>query len=67
MRVRFYDICWDTSGDEAEDSTPEEYGLPSECIMDTHDDMDVAEEGAHALSNEYGFCVRGFSFEELSS
>ena len=61
MKVRFFNIEWDTSNDDDEGDPPsaEECGLPKECILLMDDDSDPNEEGADALSDEYGFCVKG--------
>ena len=37
--------------------------MPSECVLDVDDDLDLDEEGADALSDRYGFCVSGCSYE----
>ena len=56
MKVRFFDIQWDIDeGDEPE--------LPSECVLELDDDMDLEEEGADALSDKFGWCVVSCSFE----
>lgn len=66
MRVRFYEINWDTTDDEHDEPpSTEACGLPSECILDVGDALDVEEVGADVLSNEYGFCVFGFNHEVL--
>ena len=50
MKVRFFDIRWDIDeGDEPD--------LPSECVLEVDDDIDLDEEGADALSDKYGWCV----------
>ena len=36
MRVRFFDIRWDTSSDDTEGTRPD---LPSECVLDVDDDL----------------------------
>ncbi len=56
MKVRFFDIEWDLDkGERAH--------LPSECVLEVEDDLDLQEEGADALSDEYGWCVSRCSFE----
>ena len=57
MQVRFYDIQWDTDGEKVD--------LPAECVLEVDDDIDLEEEGADALSDEYGFCVFGCNFEVI--
>jgi len=58
MRVKFFDIEWDTEGE-----TLDACGLPSECVLEVEDDIDIEEEGADALSDQYCYCVFGFSYE----
>jgi hypothetical protein len=66
MKVRCFDIDWDTSNGTGESSpTAAECGLPSETIMEMDDDTDVEEEGTDYLSDEFGYCVFGFNFEIL--
>jgi hypothetical protein len=64
--VRFYCIDWDTSSEE--DETPVSaaaLGLPEEVIRQVDDDVDLEEEGASLLSDEYGYCVNAVWFELL--
>ena len=56
--VRFYDIDWDTDGDDA--------GLPTDTICFVEDDCDLENEGADVLSDNFGFCVKGCSFKVLN-
>ena len=63
MKVRFYDISWDTS-DNSDDTTPPD--LPNECCLDVDDDVDLEESGADKLSDEFGFCVYSFNYEVLT-
>jgi hypothetical protein len=69
MRVRCFNICWDTSSDEDEGppSTAEECELPTDCVFDTDfepDDEDELEDWLRdELSDEYGFCHYGFDYE----
>lgn len=57
MKVRFFDIDWDTDG-ETED-------LPTETTLEVDDDLDICEEGADVLSDTYGWCVNSFNYEEV--
>lgn len=66
MRVRFYDIEWDTDDGEGNAPTAESLGLPREVEMEVAGDVDLEESGADLLSDKYGFCVKGFSFEVRS-
>ena len=63
MKVRFYDIRWDTDDGNGHKPSPMSLGLPREVTLDVDDDLDVAEEGCDVLSDKYGFCVYGFMFE----
>ena len=55
--VNFYNIDWDTDGEEIE--------LPTDIILTVDEDFEIDLEGADLLSDEYGFCVNSFSFQEL--
>ncbi len=43
--------------------TPEECGLPSECVLEMEDDIDLTNDGADVLSQHYGWLVDGCSYE----
>ena len=55
--VNFYNIDWDTDGEEID--------LPTDVILTVDEDVEVDLEGADLLSDEYGFCVNSFNFQEL--
>ena len=55
--VNFYNIDWDTDGEEID--------LPTDVILTVDEDVDVSLGGAGLLSDEYGFCVNSFNFQEL--
>ena len=55
--VNFYNIDWDTDGEEID--------LPTDVVLTVDKDVEVSLEGADLLSDEYGFCVNSFSFQEL--
>lgn len=61
MRVRAYDIRYDTDGLEID--------LPSELIftvdLDERPDFDPAEELADMISDQTGWCIFGCQFEIL--
>ena len=59
-KIRCFDIEWDTDGETLEDC-----GLPTECIIEVEDDLDVVENGCDKLSDKYGFLLYGFKFEEI--
>jgi len=54
---RVYDIDWDTDGEKVD--------LPTEFRLSLPDDVDVALEGADALSDKIGWCVNSFNYKEL--
>ena len=58
MKVRAYDIVWDTGNDKVDD-------LPTDVIIDVPVDhaRDIDEELAGALSDEYGWCVESVLWE----
>lgn len=58
MKVRFYDIVWDTDGLDV--------SLTTEVTLDVDDDLCVETEGADVLSDTFGWCVHGFDFEVVS-
>jgi hypothetical protein len=64
MIVRFYDIQWDTN-DEEDGKTLDlaSLNLPTNCDLSVEDDIDVQENGAEVLSQEYGRPVKGFKFQ----
>ena len=55
--VNFYNIDWDTDGEEID--------LPTDVVLTVDKDVEVSLEGADLLSDEYGFCVNSFNFQEL--
>jgi hypothetical protein len=76
MKVRFFDIVWDTtesgSLDQLKDSpAAAECGLPSEVTLEVdtegEDDPDayLDEEAANILSDKFGYCVFSCSYEIL--
>lgn len=54
MKVRFFNIQWDTDG-----ANPE---LPSEAVLEVAADTDVGADGADILSDKFGYCVSAFQF-----
>ena len=68
MKVRFYNIGWDTSDDGFDDDI--ELDLPTEVTVvladdEVDDDTDLEFEGADILSDIVGFCVDDFEYEIL--
>ena len=73
MKIRFYDIEWDVT-DSANTVEEEKYilsTLPTEVIVDNPDDELIDaycsgwdDELADYLSDEYGYCLNSFMFEE---
>ena len=56
-KIKFYNVNWDTDG--------KYNNLPTEVLLKVDEDIDVSLEGADLLSDEYGFCVNSFNFQEL--
>jgi hypothetical protein len=52
-----------TEDDSAETRKPQDCDLPSECVLEVEDDIDLAEDGADVLSQHYGWLVNGCSYE----
>jgi len=67
MKVKFTNIVWDYDGDEdvEDDNIPPAPDLPTELVAEVDDGLDVQNDGADFLSDEYGFCVHSFDFEIL--
>ena len=65
MKVRFCDIQWDTTENGDAYCSSSDPDLPSECILDVDDDIDLDTEGANALSDKYGWCVFSFNYEKI--
>ena len=57
--IRFFNIEWDTDDENAT--------LPRDVVLLMDDDRDPEEEGADILADEYGFCVKGCSFEVVDN
>ncbi len=62
MKVRVFDIQWDTDGDKEVLAT-----LPTELVIDVreNEDFDIEEEIGNIISDETGFCHFGFDYEFL--
>jgi hypothetical protein len=58
MKVRFYDINYDTDGFNVE--------LPTELELDVDADLDLDQFGADCISDETGYCVNSFNYEIVS-
>lgn len=58
--ILFTEISWDTDGED-----PEEYDLPVSHKTYVAKDFDPDEDGAELLSTEFGFLVKGFSYQIL--
>jgi hypothetical protein len=58
MRVRFFNIVWDTDGQHVD--------LPQEAVLDVPEGTDPEEEGANFLSDAYGWLVESCSFTVLT-
>jgi len=57
MKVRFFNIVWDTDGESVD--------LPVSVVRDVPDETDFNEEAADLLSDEFGWCVSSVEFEVL--
>ncbi len=69
-KYRVFDIVWDTDDDKLSRSLPPEMQtvtpkFPSEVIIEEEDDFDPAEKTADYLSDNFGWCVKSCSFEEI--
>lgn len=60
MKILATNIRWDTDGEYQD-----ELDLPTSVELDVPDDIDPTYELADILSDEYGFCVEGFSWMKL--
>lgn len=58
MKVRFFDIVWDTDGESVD--------LPESVVLVVPDDTDLESEAADLLSDGYGWCVCSVDFEVLT-
>ncbi len=58
MKVRFFNIYWDTDGEYIK-------SLPQEINLEVSSMCDIDNEGADILSDKFGFCVRFFSWENV--
>jgi len=62
--IRCYNIKWDTDGEEID--------LPGEVVIEIEEeegiDLEtlVNEQGADVLSDEYGWCIFGYNWEEVT-
>jgi hypothetical protein len=64
MKVRFYDIEWDTGGRDPDEPEPE---LPTEVVLEVDDDLDLDEDtnAADVLTDHFDWCVIGLEYEVL--
>jgi hypothetical protein len=70
VKLRCYDIDWDTSDEEAPQGRslgngPDEVDLPREVTIEVPDDTDIDEEIADILSDKYGWLIFGVCVERL--
>jgi ribosome biogenesis protein Tsr3 len=66
--IRLYGIKWDTSSDwgsYAKGPSAKLLDLPSEVVVTVNRRWDPETEAADHLSENYGFCVLGCSWEEI--
>lgn len=59
IKVLFSDIEWDVDGADC--------NLPREVTLDvcSENEADLSIEGANILSDQFGYCVKGFSYRTL--
>lgn len=67
--IRLYDIDWDTSDEDFPESiiSSVEIGLPSEVTVRVNQHWNPTEEAADYLSDNYGYCVNGCTWEEVEN
>lgn len=65
---KVFNINWDTK-DNGSTSEPKDFGLPEVYILSVslEEDDDIGYILASALSDEFGFCVNDFHYEEISN
>ncbi len=61
-KYRVFDIVWDIDS-EPWTLTPD---LPSEVPIEVGDDFDPVEEAADYVSDDWGWCIKSCSFEEIN-
>ncbi len=66
-KYKVFDIAWDVDdlGDDEFDDPRLDGTLPSGVTIEVQDDFDPTEEIADYLSEDYGWCVKSCSFEEI--
>lgn len=57
MKVRFFDIVWDTDDQEVD--------LPSTVEAEVDANFDIDEDGADILSEQFSWCVKSFDYVVL--
>ena len=60
----FFNIEWDTTSEDNSEDDVSPPDLPTYCQLEVDDDTDLDEEGADILSEEYGFCVFNFEWNQ---
>ena len=67
MKIRIFDIKWDTTDTGNEDDYDakevEKLQLPAEYVAEVDEDFNPDDECADLLSDEFGFCVFRCSWE----
>lgn len=67
-KIRVYNIDWDTDGDnDIKNTLPDELLLNTEYldIQDDENIYEIEDVVSEYLSDEYGYCHYGFSFERV--
>lgn len=57
MKIKVFNILYDTDGEDVE--------LPQEFEVEVDDHEDVGEELAEWITDQTGFCHKGFDYEVL--
>lgn len=63
MKILVSNIRWDTSDEDYDDL--DDLGLPSSVELEVDEDINPEYDLADILSDEYGFCVEGFTWTKL--
>jgi uncharacterized protein (UPF0305 family) len=64
MKIRIFDIKWDTTDeDDYNAKEVEKLQLPAEYVAEVDEDFNPDDECADLLSDKWGYCVKGCSYE----
>lgn len=66
-KIRVFDIEWNLYDEELDRKVdPKEEGLPETVDLEIYGDVDINTEIAEQLSEDYGFCVKSFDWDDCS-